>query len=78
VVPFARNTDGDLLVVSAKGVSSWSGDDGLGSPDAPSLSVYLEVSELAHPSELNHCLPQPLEVSYSLREASYSLVMHRL
>ncbi len=50
MVPFARNTDGDLLVVSAKGVSSWSSDDGLGSPDAPSLSVYLEVSKLALPS----------------------------
>eukprot|EP00290_Baffinella_frigidus_P011437 CAMPEP_0180141740 /NCGR_PEP_ID=MMETSP0986-20121125/15113_1 /TAXON_ID=697907 /ORGANISM="non described non described, Strain CCMP2293" /LENGTH=169 /DNA_ID=CAMNT_0022084701 /DNA_START=57 /DNA_END=566 /DNA_ORIENTATION=+ len=41
-VPLARNADGELLVCGPAGVSSWDADDGLGVPDAPSLSAYLE------------------------------------
>ena len=42
MVPVARNPEGDLLVVHAKGVSTWSGEDGLGSVEAVSLAAYLE------------------------------------
>jgi hypothetical protein len=44
LLPIARNIDsGDLLVVHTKGISTWSGDDGLGSTDSPSLAAYLEA-----------------------------------
>ena len=44
LVPIARNIDsGDLLVVHGKGVSTWSGDEGPGSTDSPSLATYLEA-----------------------------------
>jgi hypothetical protein len=42
-VPIARNPEGDLLVAHAAGVSTWSGQEGLGSSDSPSLARYLET-----------------------------------